>query len=128
MVDSAVCRGIGKPIGVAKIKHLDTRTLWVQHELEDKTLVTDMAGEANRTDLGTETFDAERLHQLCIAYGISSIDKAVKIAKGHITVPKISIVDVDPTLRYTEKESDGEDCLWPILQELRDFIKTSASM
>ena len=56
--DSTTAIGIGARRGVGKIRHLSTRTLWVQQRITKKELkVTKVDGTENIADLGTKLLE-----------------------------------------------------------------------
>ena len=57
--------------GVGKVKHLDTRALWIQAERRDHGLTTrKVPGEKNLADLGTKAHPAKRFLELRAMMGI----------------------------------------------------------
>ena len=59
-VDSSAAIGICKRTGVGKVRHLDTRLLWVQELVRDGTIeVVKIAGTINPADLMTKHLAAE---------------------------------------------------------------------
>ena len=61
-VDSSAAIGICKRTGVGKVRHLDTRLLWVQELVRDGTLeVVKIAGTINPADLMTKHLPADSI-------------------------------------------------------------------
>ena len=61
-VDSSAAIGICKRTGVGKIRHLDTRLLWIQEAVRDGTLeVMKVLGTENPADLTTKHLGAEQI-------------------------------------------------------------------
>jgi hypothetical protein len=61
-VDSSAAIGICKRTGVGKIRHLDTRLLWIQEAVRDGTLeVMKVLGTENPADLMTKHLGAEQI-------------------------------------------------------------------
>ena len=61
-VDSSAATGICKRTGVGRIRHLDTRLLWVQELVRDRTmLVEKVPGEENPADLMTKHLSADAI-------------------------------------------------------------------
>jgi hypothetical protein len=61
-VDSSAAIGICKRTGVGKIRHLDTRLLWIQEAVRDGTLeVVKVLGTENPADLMTKHLGAEQI-------------------------------------------------------------------
>ena len=70
-VDSSAVIGICSRTGVGKVRHLDTRLLWVQELVRDRRLIVQkVPGEANPADLltkhlGAELISAHRARMSC---------------------------------------------------------------
>jgi len=70
--DSSVAKSIGSRSGVAKLKHLDVRSLWLQEQLKRKRLTIHKCGTLdNKADLGTKPLGPaafERLREMNSIY------------------------------------------------------------
>ena len=63
--DSAAAKGIASRKGIGKVKHLDTRMLWVQSKVDDQTLrIRKIPGSINPADMLTKYLDGARLRAL----------------------------------------------------------------
>ena len=63
--DSSAAKGIACRRGVGRVKHLETRTLWVQdHVTKDDVRVTKVSGESNIADLLTKYLGPSKLRIL----------------------------------------------------------------
>ena len=63
--DSSAARGIANRKGVGKLKHLQVRSLWLQHARVDGQVIVDRVDTLLKTaDLGTKFSDAARRKQL----------------------------------------------------------------
>ena len=61
-VDSSAAVGICKRSGIGKIRHLDTRLLWIQDLVRDGTVgIMQVAGEVNPADLMTKHLGADSI-------------------------------------------------------------------
>ena len=61
-VDSSAAIGICKRSGIGKIRHLDTRLLWIQDKVRDGTIgIVKIAGTENPADLMTKHLDADSI-------------------------------------------------------------------
>ena len=61
-IDSSAAIGICKRSGIGKIRHLDTRLLWIQDLVRDGTInVLKVAGTINPADLMTKHLGAEEI-------------------------------------------------------------------
>lgn len=70
-LDSSAAKAMIQRDGVGKVKHLDTRSLWIQAERRDHGLVTrKVPGERNLADLGTKGHPAKRFLELRDMLGI----------------------------------------------------------
>ena len=55
MGDTSAASGIGARRGVGKIRHLETRTLWLQKHITEKEIMLQRKkGSENPSDLGTK--------------------------------------------------------------------------
>ena len=79
LTDSTVCKAIGARQGVGKIKHLETKSLWLQQKIKDKVLYVRKVGtKDNCADLGTKVFgptDFTRLQAMNGYYECQVVDK-----------------------------------------------------
>jgi hypothetical protein len=65
--DSSAAIGMSSRTGVGKVRHIQTRWLWVQDAVRDKLIKLEkIRGEDNLADLGTKALDATR-HQLLVS-------------------------------------------------------------
>ena len=63
--DSSAAKGIASRRGLGKVKHLETRTLWLQdHVARGSVLVRKVPGECNVADMLTKFLSANKLAQL----------------------------------------------------------------
>ena len=63
--DSSAAKGIGTRRGVGKVRHLETRTLWLQDQVDRKRIrIKKINGEENAADLCTKHLAGDRLRQL----------------------------------------------------------------
>ena len=70
-LDSSAAKAMVQRDGVGKVKHLDTRALWIQAERRDHGLTTrKVPGEKNLADLGTKVHPAKRFLELRDMLGI----------------------------------------------------------
>eukprot|EP00971_Amphidinium_carterae_P344215 6484464-Amphidinium_carterae.1 len=96
--DSTVCKSIGNRQGCGKIRHLETRSLWLQQWIKSKRLyMRKIDGKLNPADLGTKVLGIQQL-QTAIAIngyewlpeGLKDIDEATVGKKSGETVGMIS--------------------------------------
>ena len=70
-LDSSTAKAMVQHDGVGKVRHLDTRALWIQAELRNHGLTTrKVPGEKNLADLGTKAHPAKRFLELRAMMGI----------------------------------------------------------
>ena len=63
--DPSAAKGIATRRGVGKVKHLETRTLWVQDKVERGVIrMRKVSGETNRADMFTKYLSAVKLQSL----------------------------------------------------------------
>ena len=61
-VDSSAAIGICRRTGVGKVRHLDTRLLWIQDLVRDRrVIVQKVCGSKNPADLMTKHLGAEQI-------------------------------------------------------------------
>ena len=73
--DASAASGIGARRGVGKIRHLETRTLWLQkHITEKEILLRQQKGLENPSDLGTKHFDQATMWKHVAALGFERRD------------------------------------------------------
>ena len=60
--DASAASGIGARIGVGKMRHLETRTLWLQKHITEKEIILQRKkGPENPSDLGTKYLDQKTM-------------------------------------------------------------------
>ena len=65
--DSSAAKGIASRKGIGKVKHLDTRTLWVQDKVHDLTLrIKKVPSDNNPADLLTKYLSGPRMRALLV--------------------------------------------------------------
>ena len=63
--DSSAARGTARRTGVGKIKHLETRALWVQDQVaRGRIILNKIDGESNPADLLTKYLSGPKIRQL----------------------------------------------------------------
>eukprot|EP00971_Amphidinium_carterae_P253969 5041904-Amphidinium_carterae.1 len=71
--DSSAAKTMGLRIGVGRVRHLDIRSLWVQHATRHLHLkLCKVCGTLNPADLGTKSHTAKRHQELVKMIGLSS--------------------------------------------------------
>ncbi len=69
-VDSSAAIGICKRTGVGKVRHLDTRVLWIQELVRDgRAQILKVAGTENPADLMTKHLGAEAISAYLVRLG-----------------------------------------------------------
>ena len=64
-VDSTAAKGIGHRQGVGRLRHVATKTLWLQSLIQKKVVsMRKVGGEENPADNGTKAHDGPRLRYL----------------------------------------------------------------
>ena len=82
--DSSVARAIASRLGVGRVKHLQTSSLWIQQWVHRKELRVAAIGTAlNPTDMGTKILSANRLRMLCAVAGMVD-DGGNKVGKEEL--------------------------------------------
>ena len=82
--DSSVARAIASRLGVGRVKHLQTSSLWIQQWVHKKELRVAAIGTAlNPTDMGTKILSANRLRMLCAVAGMVD-DGGNKVGKEEL--------------------------------------------
>ena len=74
--DSSSARALARRLGTGRIKHLATKTLWIQQLVARKIIVIDpVGGEVNLADLGTKLLPKSRLEWLREQCGLVEVPK-----------------------------------------------------
>ena len=69
-VDRTACIGIGNRQGVGKVRHLDTRRLWLEERVQcGQAWIEKCSTEENIADIGTKPLNGNRLQVLALAAG-----------------------------------------------------------
>ena len=73
--DASAASGIGARRGVGKIRHLDTRTLWLQKNITEKEILLRLQkASENPSDLGTTHLDQATMSKHVAALGFEKRD------------------------------------------------------
>ena len=69
-VDSTAAKGIGHRQGVGRLRHLATKTLWLQSLIQKKIVtMRKVLGDENPADIGTKALEGPRLRYLvCLLF------------------------------------------------------------
>ena len=69
--DSVACLGMIGRTGVGRVKHLDTRFLWIQKLIHEKRLTVDHVPSAdNEADIFTKQLLPQKLEEACQKLGL----------------------------------------------------------
>ena len=69
--DSTAAKGIGQRQGVGRLRHLATKTLWLQGLITEKTVkMRKVPGDENGADIGAKAHDGPRLRYLVSLLGM----------------------------------------------------------
>ena len=86
ITDSSANNAVSHRLGVGKIRHLETKVLWLQDLVYDGRLVMSwIKGQLNQADLGTKVLQKKRIEELCGMIGL-----------GPISTGKVRSVSLDP--------------------------------
>jgi hypothetical protein len=73
--DSTACLGMASRSGVGRVRHLETRALWLQEQLQKEKFVMEKCGTIdNLSDIGTKALDEKRHHYLVKMIGMADLD------------------------------------------------------
>ena len=73
--DSTACFGMASRRGVGRVRHLETRALWLQDMVNEKRIVLEKCStEDNVADIGTKALEADRHLKLTKLLNMYSID------------------------------------------------------
>ena len=73
--DSSAARGVAMRRDVGKIKHLETKTLWVQDQVDRRIVeINKISGSANSADLMTKHISGERIKMLLNRMGMTKYE------------------------------------------------------
>ena len=100
--DSTAAKGIGTRRGLGKTRHIETRSLWVQHKIANGDLMLEkIRGTVNVAGLLTKHVDAKTCEKYMTMIGQEYRPGRLRNAKRIIG----SRGPVDPTLHYLDPES-----------------------
>ena len=110
--DSTATMGICGRSGLGKLRHVDTRSLWVQQRVRDRTLeIRKVHGDINPADLFTKHLSSEdRVRDLLGLFGCrfrtgrAESAPALRQNKGPPPAPLLSVVDEKSTTRWLEQD------------------------
>ena len=75
ITDSSANNAVSHRLGVGKIRHLETKVLWLQDLVYDGRLVMSwIKGQQNQADLGTKVLQKRRIEELCGMVGLGPIN------------------------------------------------------
>ena len=75
ITDSSANNAVSHRLGVGKIRHLETKVLWLQDLVYDGRLVMSwIKGQQNRADLGTKVLQKRRIEELRGMIGLGPIN------------------------------------------------------
>ena len=78
--DSSACIGMASRRGVGRVRHLETRALWLQEIVEAQRLkIVKIAGVDNISDIGTKALDFERHNYLMKQMGMQKMNDETKV-------------------------------------------------
>jgi hypothetical protein len=81
LTDSSAARGMACRTGPGRVKHLETRWLWIQERVREKSIsLGKVDTKVNPADLGTKVLDGETVRRLCriCRLGEGEAKKAIK--------------------------------------------------
>ena len=80
ITDSSANNAVSHRLGVGKIRHLETKVLWLQDLVYDGRLVMRwIRGQQNPADLGTKVLQKKRIQELCKMAGIGPLNDSVGV-------------------------------------------------
>ena len=79
--DSSAAKGIATRKGLGKVKHLETRTLWVQDKIDEGAVVVKkVGGDRNPADILTKYLSSSRLHSLLADLPVEELGRRHSLA------------------------------------------------
>ena len=83
-LDSSAARGMAQKVGVAKMRTVELRTLWLQSKVKKRLVsVHAVPGTKNVADIGTKGLSAERLTLLAVHAGLVRLARGTPPQAGH---------------------------------------------
>ena len=74
--DSSAAKGIVSRTGVGKIRHLDTKYLWIQNAVKKKQIeMRKVCGKVNPADIGTKFLSASEMRPLLEKIGLFFVNE-----------------------------------------------------
>jgi len=114
--DSSAARAMSLRQGIGKVRHLDTRSLWIQYAVGTLGLVVrKLSGLQNISDLGTKVHGVERFEMLRAMAGIRSMGSLADRA------PVVDVSSITSSL-----QCGGEDLEKIVASVVTVLLRTSA--
>ena len=77
--DSAAAKSIGSRMGIGKVRHLDTKYLWVQQKVRDRELyLKKVHGSKNPADMMTKPKEVKEIRRLAALVGVKVLLRRTK--------------------------------------------------
>lgn len=122
LCDSVAGRAIAQRLGVGKVRHIQTRFLWLQERVQEGELVIrKVSTEDNWADAGTKAVPAERLKKCCRAVGLGSVKEWTWSGVAAIVAAQLAAAraEASSTPRLATVDGEGfEDYTVELLREV----------
>lgn len=122
LCDSVAGRAIAQRLGVGKVRHIQTRFLWLQERVQEGELVIrKVSTEDNWADAGTKAVPAERLKKCCRAVGLGSVKEWAWSGVAAIVAAQLAATraEASSTPRLATVDGEGfEDYTVDLLREV----------
>ena len=104
-VDATAAMGVAQRVGLGKLRHLDTQTLWLQQAVRQKRVgLSKVLGTSNPADLMTKYTDAATLERMIGIMGLQRRGGRAKVAP-QMTQDEVNSVEYEDEKEF---EIDGE--------------------
>ena len=106
-VDATAAMGVAQRVGLGKLRHLDTQSLWLQQAIRQKRIgLSKVLGTVNPADLMTKYTDSSTLERLLVIMSLERREGRAEIAP-HVEVEEVCAVgQVEQTEGFERQEQE----------------------
>ena len=109
-VDATAAMGVAQRVGLGKIRHLETQSLWLQQAVRNKRVgLAKVPGTMNPADAMTKALDSNTMNRLLDLMGLEKRDGRPEVAPMIEEDGDINCVDVDQDGGTPSQSADKVD-------------------